>query len=70
MAIDALGSTVGQGVKEQGRTLVLPTLDFAVMYRAALAAVKGICSPISTTPSLSVSTQVRIVLVLESFKAN
>ena len=37
---------------------------------AALAAVKGICSPESTTPSLSVSTQVRIVLVLASFNAS
>ena len=40
MAIEALGSTVGQGVKEQGRTLVLPTLDLAAMWRAILAALR------------------------------
>ena len=41
MAIEALGSTVGQGVKEQGRALVLPTLDFTAIWRAVLTAVKA-----------------------------
>ena len=40
MAIEALGSTVGQGVKGQGRTLVLPSLDLAAMLRSVLAALK------------------------------
>ena len=34
------------------------------------AVVNGICSPVSTIPSWSESTQVRIVLVLASFKAS
>ena len=40
MAIEALGSTVGQGVKGRARTLVLPTLDLAAMWRAMRAALK------------------------------